>query len=173
MWTVIQNRVDGSVDFNRNWTDYRNGFGDASGEYWLGNEAIHQLTTKKVFKLKIAVTSWEDSRKFANYETVSLADEANGYQLNLGSYDGDAGNSMLINNGYRFSTYDMDNDANGDLNHAVRYAGPWWHSDGMQSNLNGLYYPSKENPNHDGVIWLGAFGYASLKETSMWILPNE
>ena len=55
LWTVIQNRFDGSVGFNRNWTDYKHGFGDVSGEYWQGNEVIHQLTANKVFKLMIAV----------------------------------------------------------------------------------------------------------------------
>jgi len=43
-WTVIQRRLDGSVDFYRNWTDYRRGFGQPEGEFWLGNERIHQLT---------------------------------------------------------------------------------------------------------------------------------
>jgi hypothetical protein len=33
---VLVNRLDGSVDFNRRWTDYENGFGNMSGEYWLG-----------------------------------------------------------------------------------------------------------------------------------------
>lgn len=45
-WTVIQRRLDGSVDFYRNWTDYRRGFGDLEGEFWLGNEHIHQLTNQ-------------------------------------------------------------------------------------------------------------------------------
>ena len=37
-------RFDGSVDFHRSWEDYKNGFGDPNGEYWLGNEALHLLT---------------------------------------------------------------------------------------------------------------------------------
>ena len=28
----------GSVDFYRNWTDYQTGFGQPSGEFWLGME---------------------------------------------------------------------------------------------------------------------------------------
>ena len=42
------------VDFNRTWNEYRNGFGVATGDYWLGLEHIHQITSKvsHVFSLE-------------------------------------------------------------------------------------------------------------------------
>ena len=43
-WIVIQKRFDGSVDFYRDWKTNKDGFGDANGEYWVGNEFIHQFT---------------------------------------------------------------------------------------------------------------------------------
>ena len=116
------------------------------------------------------MTGWFGFGKFVTYDTFSLADEASGYRLNLGAYSGNAGDSMLIHNGYNFSTGDRDNDANETMNHAVRYSGPWWYSDGLQSNRNGLYYPSSDNLDHDGIIWLSFNGdYDSLKETTMMI----
>ena len=46
-WTVFQRRGDGSVDFNRNWTDYEGGFGYLIGEFWLELSKIHCLTKEE------------------------------------------------------------------------------------------------------------------------------
>jgi hypothetical protein len=33
---IFQKRMDGSQDFNQSYATYEEGFGSASGEYWLG-----------------------------------------------------------------------------------------------------------------------------------------
>ena len=34
--TVIMRRETGSVDFYRNWTEFKNGFGDLNNDHWIG-----------------------------------------------------------------------------------------------------------------------------------------
>ena len=43
LWAVIQSRAVGDVLFNRTYSDYRNGFGDVTGDYWIGLDAIREL----------------------------------------------------------------------------------------------------------------------------------
>ena len=46
-WTVIQKRMDGSVNFNLTYNDYKHGFGNLVGEFWLGLDKINRLTRNK------------------------------------------------------------------------------------------------------------------------------
>jgi len=32
--------MDGSINFNRTWTDYASGFGLLTGEFWLGDTTL-------------------------------------------------------------------------------------------------------------------------------------
>ncbi|GFO06996.1 fibrinogen-related protein 3-2 [Plakobranchus ocellatus] len=43
-WIVLQRRATGDVDFYRDWTSYREGFGSLTGDFWMGNEALFNLT---------------------------------------------------------------------------------------------------------------------------------
>ena len=43
-WIVFQRRFDRSVNFSRNWQEYKNGFGQmVGGEFWLGSEYLHHF----------------------------------------------------------------------------------------------------------------------------------
>ena len=52
-WTVIQRRKDGSVDFNRPWSDYEKGFGDLNEEFWYGLKNINCLTQTGQWEFRV------------------------------------------------------------------------------------------------------------------------
>ena len=88
-WTVFQKRRDGSVDFFRAWDDYKRGFGNLNGEFWLGLDKIHRLTVSSSSKLRVDLEDIHGARAFAEYSSFSVASENAKYQLSLGSYTGE------------------------------------------------------------------------------------
>ncbi|KAL1781375.1 angiopoietin-related protein 5, partial [Sigmodon hispidus] len=46
-WTVVQESIDGTVDFQRPWCDDLDGFGDLLGEFWLGLKKIFYIVNQK------------------------------------------------------------------------------------------------------------------------------
>ena len=176
IWTIIQKRFDGSVNFFRNWTDYKEGFGDLDCEYWLGNNALHQITANANYTLKIYLTDWNNVTKYAMYNTFRIADEADGYCLTIGGYSGDAGDSMITrHDGQMFSTKDRNND--GSVFHkglAEYFSGAWWYGAPSTSSLNGKYhfgpYVNLSFSNGYGIWWGEYSQYRySMKETTMLI----
>ena len=72
-WTVFQRRQDGSVDFYRYWTDYENGFGNLTGEFWLGLSKIHRLTKEGSNTLRVDLGDFEGNTAYANYSTFNVS----------------------------------------------------------------------------------------------------
>ena len=87
-WTVFQKRLDGSVDFYLNWSNYRVGFGDLNGEFWLGLDKIHRLTSNDSNMLRVDLEDFEGNTRFAEYDIFRVMSEKDEYKLNLGTYSG-------------------------------------------------------------------------------------
>ena len=84
---VFQRRMDGSVDFFRNWANYKLGFGSARGEHWLGNDNIHVLTNiHENNQLRIDLEAHTNERAFAQYGNFSIASEADDYRMFVDNY---------------------------------------------------------------------------------------
>ena len=56
---MFQRRFDGSLSFTRSWAEYRDGFGEPTGEFWLGNEILRK-TLKRRRKMKLRIDLEDD-----------------------------------------------------------------------------------------------------------------
>ena len=138
-WTVFQRRKDGSVDLYRNWTDYQQGFGILSGEFWLGLDKIHRLTPTAT-QLRIDMQDFDGNSRYAQYANFSVGDSVSKYTLSVSGYSGTAGDSLTFHNGFKFTTRDQNNDRITSLQCAQARKGAWWYYNCHYSNLNGLYH---------------------------------
>ncbi|KAK6966090.1 BgMFREP13.1 [Biomphalaria glabrata] len=161
-WIIFQRRINGKVDFYRNWQAYRDGFGDYDiGEFYLGNEHIYILTSFTNFDLRIDL-KFNNQGYFAQYTNFKLLSEKEFYRLKIGDYSGNAGDSLLYHKDMYFSTYDKDNNRD-HRNCATEYRGAWWYDSCHHSHLNGVW--GGRDPK--GLIWdkvTDYYGSASFTE---------
>ncbi|XP_071838865.1 IgGFc-binding protein-like isoform X2 [Apostichopus japonicus] len=137
-WTVFQNRQDLSVDFNRGWDDYKNGFGDVNGDYWLGNEAIHYITNQRETSMRIELTNTFSMSSYGLYGVFRVSAEEDKYRIHWQYTSGTfLFNALTSHNDMPFTTSDRDNDNRLEGNCAVIGTGGWWYNDCFYSNLNG------------------------------------
>jgi len=176
-WTVIQRRQDNTTDFYRDWQQYKTGFGEMDGNFWLGLEKIHRITQIESHELMITMVDHDDVSYVARYDLFKVDSEATDYQLEIGKYMGassSAGNSLQLHDNEKFSTYDNDNDDSRKKNCAKKHHGAWWYKSCHESNLNGKYYYEGDYSasDADGIVWHGVGGYwHSLKTVVMAIRP--
>lgn len=120
-WTVILRRLDGSVNFNRNWIEYRRGFGDLHSEFFIGLEKLHRMTKWHTHELIIYLKDEDNEVRHAQYSEFRIDNAAASYALRvLGAYSGNAGDSLSTHINATFSTPDTNKDC------AMAYKSGWW-----------------------------------------------
>ncbi|XP_037619807.1 fibrinogen-like protein 1 isoform X1 [Sebastes umbrosus] len=193
-WTVFQRRRDGKESFDRAWLEYKHGFGDLyspDGEFWLGNEPLHDLTSQGNHDLRIDMEDFEGNQRYAEYKKFKVDDEKDQYQLHLGEYTGNAGDALAdvygppsagqrwtgpglgSTSGVKFSTCDKLNDSDAGSNgRCIRHSrSGWWFSRCDSGNLNGHYYKGPyQAMADDRVVWYTWHGWSySIKSVVMMV----
>ncbi|XP_028381616.1 fibroleukin [Phyllostomus discolor] len=186
-WTVLQVRLDGSINFTKTWQDYKVGFGNLRREFWLGNDKIHLLTKSKEMILRIDLEDFNGVKLYALYDHFYVANEFLKYRLHIGNYNGTAGDALRFNKHHNhdmkfFTTPDRDNDRYPSGNCGLYYSSGWWFDACLSANLNGKYYHQKYKGVHNGIFWgtwpgmnkaqLGHYK-SSFKEAKMMIRPKQ
>ncbi|KAG5898833.1 hypothetical protein JTB14_018793 [Gonioctena quinquepunctata] len=155
-WTHIHKRFDGSVDFFLGWREYKFGFGDLNGEFWLGLENIHLLTGSDRNELLVELVARDNTYAYAIYQEFRIGSEADGYPLEgLAGFSGDAGDSLKYHVGMKFTTKDVDQDNYEGHNCADFARGGYWYNNCFASNLNGGLVNHEEpvNQARQGMTW--------------------
>ena len=154
---TIQRRVSDSVDFNRGWDDYVTGFGEEDGNYWIGLEEMHQLTTANDVDLNINIETFEGEPFTLTLERFSVGNAESNYQMTYLRYSQSSGrvkDTIFTDNynGRSFTTRDRDNDRNFFANCASsRYRGGWWYNECTRISLNGDY-EGDVTPTNTGIV---------------------
>ena len=103
------------------WSEYRAGFGDQAGGFWLGLDKIHRLTASRASELRVDLGNWNGKGL-----TAEFGDEQSLYVPTVGSYSGTAGDSGEPRQHEVDHYKDKDDESKADSNWAVDYPGAWW-----------------------------------------------
>ena len=171
-WTVIQHREDLPIreNFYREWIEYKLGFGNLTGEFWLGLNNIHALVSELLMELRVDLEDYEGKKVYAKYDFFYISDETDNYRLRIGNYSGTVGDGLKgTHNDQQFSTIDRDNDKYED-HCALRFMGGWWYNSCHSSNLNGYQYEGKHDSYANGINWISG---RSHQMSLTHFLPNN
>ncbi|XP_013779342.2 techylectin-5B-like [Limulus polyphemus] len=136
-WTVIQRRddIEPRQDFNLPWTSYKYGFGNVTGEFWIGNDILFALTNKEDTVLRVDLETFDREKAYAEYGGFLVRGERDFYKMMVGAYHGNAGDSLSYHNDTYFSTKDKFHNKECAKTHQAA----WWFKDCTKSLLNGIY----------------------------------
>ncbi|PFX16630.1 fibroleukin-like [Stylophora pistillata] len=140
-WTVLQKRLVDTIDFNRTWDDYKNGFGDfLIREFWLGLDKIQRLAPNKTEnRLRVDLGVNASKTVHAEYESFGIENETAVYKLHIGSISSaTVKDSLTHHDGFSFGTWDR----HPAVPNWAELGGGWWYENStcaVSSNLNGIY----------------------------------
>lgn len=115
------------MDFNRDWDQYKAGFGDLRGNFFIGLEKLHHLTLSQPHGLYVYLEDFKNKTRYAKYSHFLIGSEYESYKLKkLGTYSGNAGDSLVNHLNMNFTTKNNDNDTSMKANCAGLYKSGWW-----------------------------------------------
>jgi hypothetical protein len=123
---LVQKHYLGTTTFNRQWRDYKTGFYDGIGDYWIGNDQLHVLSAIGRYKVRFELMASNGQWYWAEYSTFKVENETEHYELSISGYTGTAGDCMARHNGYAFATPDR--------------VDPWGCATGLYGNNGGFWY---------------------------------
>ena len=124
---------------------YKVGFGSVYGDFWLGNDLLHKVTSTTPHELLIHLYLITNREVFARYERFMIANEQERYRLTFGKLK--EGSDLLRNlNNTMF--YTLDNHLPGVCTENPHQANGFWIS--LSTKECKEFNPNEHN---DGLYW--------------------
>ncbi|XP_059085714.1 uncharacterized protein LOC131882549 [Tigriopus californicus] len=178
-WTTVLKRGQFGNDrylFDKTWSEYQNGFGDAAGEHWIGLDMLHKMTTDREYELRIQFIDQSDHFRQSFYDIFSIGSppfyylNVNGFHSGPDSKTRDALTSM---DGNPFSTSDNDQDSEA-VNLAQLSRGGGWFGKGYLTNPFGSNFNFRQSDPDVGITWTPHLGNTESMKSMTWsIRPKK
>lgn len=166
--TYIQIRKYGTVSFNRSYVEYENGFGDANGDYWLGNKYANILSRTRTFTSGFTLMKSSGSVMVFYYDFVVL-DLSSNFAL---QYSSSSSSQYPLAKGQPFQAYDTGSAC------AITLGSGWWFGSTCSSgSLNGQYPVdfgafSGATTTRIGIYWFNAFCFIFIHLVQLIVKKN-
>ena len=153
---MIQQNFGNSTDFfRRSWAEYKIGFGDPSGNYWIGNAVLYNLTS--VFcacSANFYAINTVGTLYLRSHAKFFVGDEAaTSYKLTVQGAGGNGSDSLNKQIGKSFSTYDVDKDSDNEKNCADLMGSGWWFGDDKNSVIGSKNKCGETNINANSTFF--------------------
>lgn len=109
-WLAVQRRNNGTLNFDRSWTDYQKGFGDLDGDFWLGNEVLFRLINSSQSRVLVFIRYYAKSYSYYYrffMRDIKMKNATEGYQL---LYSGSSYTTVIGNMGPKSRSHFATND---------------------------------------------------------------
>ncbi|XP_017152675.1 ficolin-1-like [Drosophila miranda] len=140
-WTVVMRKIDCCTDsFSKNWTEYKQGFGEINGTFFIGLEKLHLMT--KASPQKLYLYAKENGKEFfGKWFDFRLGNEDEGFNLkSISHLNGTIYDYFQGQVNVTFSTYDRENYVEEYYRPAYVNHGGWWYSQTNIDSPTRLYY---------------------------------
>ena len=140
-WLIIQRNYDNqTLNFDRNWNEYKRGFGNISEDFWIGLERMHEVTKHHGCRLRVDLWDNYGNLTLRDYGSFYVENERDNYRLHVSGYAQPwLPLAFTGNSNWQFTTKDRDNDGHPDENCAHHLKSGWWYTRCGESALNGAY----------------------------------
>ncbi|XP_013387676.1 angiopoietin-1 [Lingula anatina] len=136
-WIIVMRRYNSTMDFHRNWAEYKNGFGDPRDQFWMGNEALHALTNQGNYSMQIDMLSCNGNSYYVRWDLFRIENETQKYAveaISVESHNVSSDTKLMELYGREFGTYDVPI-----ANCSQDRGGGWWWGSCGHDHITAFY----------------------------------